>query len=482
MTTESEAHPVPNPDDDLLRKALAKAVAGLTGSGRLDVVEVAADGVTSFKIIRDDHGVPRGRRWHTPWIDLAQEHGAQERGPQEHGALLRAADIDPDGDAVLVLSSPGGSRAEQAFEWLRSARPDAPALRADDSVATVLTEVLRADPLTRSYDLVVLRPRTDGSLELATVPLFPVQARPGATTTLTLHCERGGPHGTAFAVVTWQGHEPLLLSVESAALPPGSYEVTAELRRPGRVRFSGLPPLSADPRGWAALISEVPPRLPLRSSGAGHLICAIEVCGVEEKVAERVGRARQVVSTLSNRPGLAVSVVAYGAHSFDRSVKDQRVEVRAWRVDVATAQGVLDELEDRGPITAGYPYHPHAAQLEDMLATVDRRLAADPASPVALLTIGDRPPHPPRIDSSRVLPCPHRHDWRATVTRLEQTWNVVFGAVVDHQAGGPLPRVWQRLGSAALANFDALDIRELTSGLGLTSDPVPVPFPLIDVE
>ncbi|GAB1823763.1 hypothetical protein [Herbidospora sp. RD11066] len=461
---------MPDPDNDLLRKALAKAVAGLTGSGRLDVVEVAADGVTSFKIVRDDHGVPRGRRWHTPWVDLAHDREA----------LFRVADIDPDDDAVFVCSSPGSSRADQAFEWLRAAFPDAPALRADESISPVVTDVLGTDPLTRSYDLVVLRPRTDGSLELATVPLFPVQARPGATTTMTLHCERGGPNGTAFAVVTWQGHEPLLLSVQSAALPPGSYEVTAELRRPGRVRFGGLPALSADRRGWAELVAEVPARMPARGTGPGHLICAIEVCGAEPKVAERVGRARQVVSTLSNRPGLAVSVVAYGAHSFDRSAKEHRVEVRAWKVDVATAQGVLDDLEERGPITTGYPYHPHAAQVEDMLAVVDRRLAGDPASPVALLTIGDRPPHPPKIDESRVLPCPHRHDWRATVARLEQS--VVFGAVVDFQIGDKLPRVWQRLGSAALANFDALDIRGLTSGLGLTSDAVPVPFPLIDVE
>ncbi len=463
---------MPNPDNDLLRKALAKAVAGLTGSGRLDVVEVAADGVTSFKIMRDDHGVPRGRRWHTPWSDLAQDREA----------LLRAADVDPDDDTVLVCSSPGSSRADQAFEWLRATRPDAPTLRVDDSIAALVTEVLGADPLTRSYDLVVLRPRTDGTLELATVPLFPVQARPGATTTMTLHCERGGPNGTAFAVVTWQGHDPLLLSVQSAALPPGSYEITAELRRPGRVRFSGLPTLSGDPRGWAELIAEVPARLPSRATGPGHLICAIEVCGAEPKVAERVGRARQVVSTLSNLPGLSVSVVAYGAHSFDRSVKDHRVEVRAWRVDVSTAQSVLDELEERGPITQGYPYHPHAAQLEDMLAAVDRGLAGDPASPVALLTIGDRPPHPPKIDNSRVLPCPSRHDWRAVVAHLEQSRNVVFGAVVDYQVGDKLPRVWQLLGSAALANFDALDIRGLTSGLGLTSDAVPVPFPLIDVE
>ncbi|NAS23860.1 hypothetical protein GT755_19445 [Herbidospora sp. NEAU-GS84] len=463
---------MPDPDNDLLRKALAKAVAGLPGSGRLSVVEVAADGLTSFKIIRDDHGVPRGRRWHSSWTELGQERAA----------LLRAADVDPGDDTLLVCSSLGGSQADEAFEWLRAARPDAPTLRVDASVAAVITEVLRDDPLTRSYDLVVLRPRPDGTLELATVPLFPVQARPGATMTMTLHCEQGGPNGTAFAVVTWQGQEPLLLSVASGALHPGTYNVTAELRRPGRVQFSGLPPLTDDHRGWAELIDEIPARLPVRPSDAGHLICAIEVCGAEEKVAERVGRARQVVSTLSGRPGLSVSVVAYGAHSFDRAVKDSPVEVRAWRVDVAAAQDALDELEERGAITQGYPYHPHAAQVEDMLVTVDRRLSRDPASSVALLTIGDRPPHPPKLDTSRVLPCPHRHDWRAVAIRLEQSRHVVFGAIVDYQYGDRLPRVWRQLGSAALANFDALDIRGLISGLGLVSDAVPVPFPLIDVE
>ncbi|WP_062441001.1 hypothetical protein [Herbidospora daliensis] len=463
---------MPDPENDLLRKALAKAVAGLPGIGRLSVVEAAADGLTSFKVARDDHGVPRGRRWHSSWTELGGEHAA----------LLRAADLDPEDDVLLVCSSPGSAQADQAFEWLRATRPDAPTLRVDASVAAAITEVLRDDPLTRSYDLVVLRPRTDGTLELTTVPLFPAQARPGATMTMALRCEEGGPDGTAFAVVTWQGQEPQLLSVVSGSLHPGSYNVTAELRRPGRVSFSGLPQLTDDPRGWAELVADVPARLPVRPSDPGHLICAIEVCGPDLKVAERVGRARQVVSTLSDRTGLSFSVVAYGAHSFDRSVKDVPVEVRAWRVDVAAAQDTLDELEERGAITQGYPFHPHAAQVEDMLAVVERRLSRDPASSVALLTIGDRPPHPPKLDASRVLPCPHRHDWRAVATRLEQSRQVVFGAIVDYQSGDRMSRVWRQLGSAALANFDALDLRGLVSGLGLVSDAVPVPFPLIDVE
>jgi hypothetical protein len=86
------------------------------------------------------------------------------------------------------------------------------------------------------------------------------------------------------------------------------------------------------------------------------------------------------------------------------------------------------------------------------------------------------------VDRSQILPCPARHDWRGALAHLEQSRGVTFGAIVDHPPGSELPQVWQRLGSAALANLDALDIPELTTGLGLTTDALPVPFPLIDVE
>ena len=53
-----------------------------------------------------------------------------------------------------------------------------------------------------------------------------------------------------------------LVSMASAKLPPGTYTVTATLRRPGTVSFDGLPaPLRKDTRSWAELCATVPGRL-----------------------------------------------------------------------------------------------------------------------------------------------------------------------------------------------------------------------------
>ncbi|MEW9530433.1 hypothetical protein [Microbispora sp. NPDC049125] len=465
------------PDKDLLRKAVARGVAGLTGTARLTVVELAADGLTTFKIHRDDNGVPRGRRWSVAWTDLTVE---PNRGEDARQAVLSAADAAT-GEVIVVCSFPDGPEAGRALEWLQEAYA-APTFTVDVPVTTLVRDVLADDPLSQSYDLVVMRPDpVTGRLVLATTPLFPIGTRPRTRTDVTVRCEPGDEYGTAFAVVTWQGREPRLLSVRSARLPPGRYEVTAELVRPGRVTFTGLPELAPDPRGWAELVQSVPSRLP-PPAGPAHLICAVEVCGADAKVAERLSRAHQVITYLSGELAdlLRVSLVAYGAHSFDRSAKDRPVEVAAWQATADQALDALRVLEERGAITQGYPYHPHAAQVEDMLEAVARRLDPDGAAQVVLLTVGDRPPHPARADRSRILPCPHRHDWEVLLGHLEHLPGAAFGAICDQPAEQAHP-VWRRLGARTLAHLNALDLRGLAAGLGLTAPAAGrVPFPLID--
>ncbi|MBO4275522.1 hypothetical protein GSF24_33655 [Microbispora triticiradicis] len=476
--------PVPEPGEDLLGKTLARAVAGLTATGRLVVVEVAADGMTTFEIHRDEHGTALGHQWSLPWITLTAEHGWGEDARQ---ALLRAAGLPaPGSDVIVACSSPESGTALQALEWLREART-AQVFSTAAPITGLVRDVLVGDPLHQSYDLVVMRPAgAGGRLELAGKLLFPVGTRAGARTELTVRCEPGGEHGTALAVVTRQGREPRLLSVHSARVAPGPYVVTAELVRPGRVRFAGLPGLAADRRTWDDLLADVPDRLPPRT-GPAHLICAVEVCGPDVKVEERLGRARQMIAFLSGEPADAprVSLVAYGAHSFDRSVRDRPVEVVTWQATAEAALNGLDGLEERGAVTQGYPYHPHAAQVEDMLATVAARLSrsmsqSSPGRHV-LLTIGDRRPHPGRADRSGVLPCPQRHDWRSLLAYLEQLPGVAFGAICDQPEDGPPHRIWRHLGAQVLAHLDALDLQGLAAGLGLAVPAaVHVPFPLLD--
>ncbi|WP_067181843.1 hypothetical protein [Microtetraspora niveoalba] len=474
---------MPEPDGDLNRKAVAQALASLGDTGHLSLVEVAADGVTAFRIHRDANGCPRGRSWSATWTDLAGERGwdADPDGIRE--AVLRAARVSPPtAEVILAAASPGGPRAEQALDWLRAAHPGAQVLRAGAPIAALVREVMVDDPLTRSYELVVMLadPGTD-RLRLTSRRLFPIGARPGARTRVAVRCEPGGAYGTAFAVVTWQGPEPRLLSVQSAPIPPGRYEVTAELVRPGRVRFTGLPELSPDPRDWDRLVAALPDRLP-GGTGPAHLVCAVEVCGTDDLVAERLSRARQVINRSAGELGgpLRVSLVAYAAHSYDGSAREFPVRAMTWQADAGEALDALGELEEQGAIARGYPYHPHAAQLEDMLALVVRRLDWDDPTPVVLLTVGGRSPHPPRTDLSGVLPCPHRHDWRRPLAALEQRPGTVLGAICD-QAGDRAHPAWHRLGAAALAHLEAVDVHGLAADLGLVApSPGHLPFPLLD--
>ncbi|ACZ90424.1 hypothetical protein [Streptosporangium roseum] len=474
---------MPEPDRDLSRKAIAQALADLADTDHLTLVEIAADGVTTFLLHRDDNGRPRGRSWSATWPGLAGERGWDAHPAETREAVLRTARAaSSTADVILVAASFADPRAEQALAWLRAAHPAAQVLRAEAPIAALIREVIADDPLTRSYELIVVLVDPDTSRpRLTSRQLFPLGSRPGARTRVALRCEAAGAHGTAFAVVTWQGPKPRLLSVQSAPVAPGRYEVTAELVRPGRVRFTGLPALSPDPRGWDQLVAELPDR-PAGGIGPAHLVCAVEVCGADDQVAERLSRARQMISSASGELGglLRVSLLAYAAHSYDPSAPEFPVRVAAWEAGAGDALNALDALEERGAVARGYPYHPHAAQLEDMLAVVVERLGRADPTPAVILTVGGRPPHPARTDQSRILPCPHRHDWRKLITALRQRQNTVLGAICD-QPADQAHQAWHRIGTAALAHLEAVDVRGLAADLGLVApSPVHFPFPLLD--
>lgn len=478
---------MPDPYREQLRQTLAGAVAALTGNRRLVVVEIAVDRVITCEVRRDEDGTPRGRGWSTAWTDLGMEHGWDETdATKAEQAVLQAAEAHSPSDVILTCSLPDSSRSDQAFEWLRAARPDAPAFRVDVGIARLLEEVISDDPLRQPYDLVVLRadPRT-GRLTLGGRQLFPSGARRGDRAEVTVRCAPSDERGTVFAVVTWQGREPQPVSIHAAKIPPGLYTVTALLERPGRVTFTNLGGLVKDPRGWDELVASVPARVapPARQA---HLICAVEICGADAKVDERLSRIRQMITTLSGESTdrLQVSLIAYGAHSFDRKVRDERVELTDWRVSPGRVLDSLRRLEERGAVGQGYPYHPHAAQLEDMLAEVARRLDLGDSGPTSqltvLLTVGDRAPHPPREHRSGILPCPNRHDWEPVLRRLEQRQGMSFGAICD-QPAGRAHAIWRRLGAGASAHLDALDIRGLGADLGLAPPRgTPIPLPLIE--
>ncbi|MCT9931457.1 hypothetical protein N5079_14650 [Planotetraspora sp. A-T 1434] len=462
-----------------LPTALADATEKLDGTGRVVVVELGAGGITTYRLDRDDVGFLRCRGRNVPWPVLLGGRTSWDSGDAEgERAVLRAAGDLSGAVVFFVCPLPDGSPTDTAIAWLRKARPEARIYTAD---AVVVADLIRAamanDPLRWPYDLVLLRAHPDGRLELTAEQLFPFGARRGKLVRRELRCEPSDAKGVAFAVVSWQDRDPVLVSIQAARVPAGRHELTAELRRPGLVRMSirGVPELTEDERDWAELVSAVPLRL-ASPSGPMHLICAVETCGAPAKVEERLGRIRQMITTLSSElpDRLDVSLVAYGAHSYDARDPDPPIDVAAWTASPVRALESLRRLEDAGADARGYP---DAARLEDMLAEVDRRLGSAATGRTALLTVGERPPHPPRVESE-ILPCPARHDWSQLLRRLENRPGMTLGAICD-RPGERAGRAWSRLGGGAPAHLEAVDVRTLAARMGLRRPPDQlIPFPL----
>ncbi|MDH2427420.1 hypothetical protein [Sphaerisporangium sp. TRM90804] len=446
-------------------------------SRRLIVFDVAAEGVTPFEVRRDEAGTPRG--WANPTV---RWDGAMA------AAAARAVDLaagEPGRDTViLVNTSPDGSPAGEAMDRLQAALPEAAAFAETGArVDELLREAIADDPLVQSYDLIVAkRHPVTGRLRLGGHPLFGLESRRGAVAEVAIRCEPSDEDGVMFAVAAWQDRRPRLLSVHAARLPPGRHTVVAQLIRPGRVEFSEPPGMVRSDRTWEELVDAVPPRLDHPPAGPVHLVCAVEVDGPGEQVHERIGRVGQLVSAIADdlADALRVSLIAYGSHAYQRGAVDEPLHVPSWQVSAKRAHEALRRLEDRHPehdaaAVHGYFY---AAPVEDVLEEVTRRLGAGDGGRALLLTVGARPPHPPRADLSEILPCPGRYDWERLLSRLETLPGLTFGAICDHPPREAHP-VWRRLGKDALAHLEAVDVRTFSTALGLAAPSrrrIPFPF------
>jgi len=331
--------------------------------------------------------------------------------------------------------------------------------------------------LTQWYELVVLRRTRSGRLVLEGCQLFPPSAQRGDSRRLAIRCEPSDGNGTVFAVVTCDPPRNFrLFSVESAALAPGRYELTAELMRPGLIRFHGLPSeLHADHRSWQELVASIPARID--TYRPAHLICAVEVSGTADQVQERMGRIGQLIRHVeAGERQLRVSLISYGPHSFDYRMPEESARIRTWASAGDEALIALDKLSDSGAVDVGYA---RAAQLECALTKVAAKITGRHGRPV-LVTVGSRPPYPARMDpASEILPCPERNSWRRALQHIGTHPGVKFGAIHD---GGPDDEdTWHRLGSDAIAHLKAVHIRRFAASLELLSLTVqPVPFPIVE--
>ncbi|WP_327589805.1 hypothetical protein OHA25_24365 [Nonomuraea sp. NBC_00507] len=453
-----------------LRGDLADLIASFRE--RLAVVEIDTAGTRIFEVRVDEVGTTYyTRRAAAKWSTLAAA------GDDVHDAVLRVSQdlISADeGDPVVVVRSADGQEQEAAVRALRQWRPSAQVAEVSGAkVGDLLRELVAGAPLRQVYDLIMARERADDRrLELVGQRLFGPGAKPGEDAQVAVTCTDVG--GMLLAISAWAG--PLqpseLVSVDHAPLSPGRHVLRAVLERPGVVRFPGIPGLRPDTRPWADVVATLPSRLHYAPRPA-HLVCAIETAGTAKEFEARCHWAGYIIDLLAERRldprQLQVSVVGYGTHVFGARHADRtRPAMAVWSASAAQARTALESLQPTAPA------YPNAAQLEDVLAEVSARLLPQPVNTrTALLTIGARPPHPPRAGLDRVPPCPARYDWLALLREMEQRHDL-RSAVICDSPPATASSAWHRLGSAALFQVDAVNAEELALRLGLVTSPAAV--------
>jgi hypothetical protein len=480
-------------DGEAIVSGLAADMAHLTAGSLLMIVEFHATKVTYWRVCPDPSGVPWVRDESRTWDSFRISNVFDDS--------ILTASIRPDDDTRLVLARTGAripgnaddSDAGRAFDVASQAFPKARTFYSVSAVDDLLEEATARVPLPASvwYELVVLRRTPSGRVEVTSQQLFLPEERRGATRTFDIRCEPSDENGTAFVVAARNAaFEFQLLTMRSARIPAGTYTITATLRRPGVVAFTGLPvKLLDDARNWLDVVATVPERLDAVSPA--HLIVAIEACGLPGDFDTRVDRARQLIGDV--RAGtdgqVRFSLLSYAAHLHQRRTPDPQVRVLAWaEPDPRVLDRHLDGLRDRGPVDTG---RARAAQIECMLEEVTRRLRSPEAvlagRPV-LVTIGGRPSFPHRIDpATRIFPCPHHRDWRTLLLGLRENHaGLAFAAIRDGAAEfedpfaeDPADEIWRHLGTDSYARAAAFDPRRLAVDVGLRS-PAPqyLPFPL----
>jgi hypothetical protein len=469
-----------DPISEGLARALAEQVAALGSRGLLTVVELASGGIVVWNVQRDNSGTPRVRQ--TPkagWTRLSGEDGMPARDLVRDLVLAASPSA-----AMVVRTAPGGLDVSWAMTQLKQILPAADVFDWFGELGELILDTAAGSPLAQMYELVVACRSGSGELSLGGRRLFSIGAQRGETSLLTVTCEPGNGGKVVFAVVASElVRDFRLVAVSSARLAPGLYHLTAELVRPGLVRFAGLPvPLRPESRSWAELVASVPQWLP--APQPTHLICAVELSGPRDLVQERLDRISWLIrnATMSGGDLLKASIVAYGPHGFGPGETDPRPEIPVWAGSREAALTAVRRLSDRDGRAPGYP---SAAQLECALADIGRLLDPADGRPV-LVTAGSRPPFPDRVDArSGILPCPRRRSWRDAVQRLQVAEGIVFGAIRDEDPpvpGGEPDDIWTALGQTAVATIryppDEYDFPER---LGLLSAAAQhVPFPIVN--
>ena len=470
--------------DEEVQNAIVAELERLTGNGAFTVAQFGADAARIFEVSRDEHGTPRPLWWEYRYRDGELAAGAGE--PDQWSEAM----ADPVRFYRLVAPRFIACTADRLPGRLRALLPgprEVPVYRCRSPLQDLLRAAITDSPLLLGYELAVLKyvpaDRIDaGRLALTGHPLFSPGDTRGSRVTVRVSVEPTDDEGTVFAVVTRERRPDLPrpsrrlrpLQVQAAVVPPGVYELTAVLTRPGKVQFRGLPvALGESGRSWDDLQSLVPGELTARAPV--HLVCLVEVCGGDDRLQLRLDRIEELIRQAQAGGGaLRVSVVGYGPHGVAWRVEDRPPETRAWAAPGDEAIKALRGLAGRRADEREYQ---RAAQLECALRLVREQLTLTDGRPV-IVTAGGRPAHPPGLDTSRqLIPCPEWVDGMSELSWLQRLPGVTFGVFRDPDCRG---RLWERLGRDAVATVDdAVDMEDFAVRLGLRAA-ARVPFPVIE--
>jgi hypothetical protein len=453
--------------EDGLPGLLARKIYELGDTDQFMIIEFGQRGPVLWRVARDEVGTPVSEwRLMTPPApdDSWGAYATRLTAPFDHDVLL----VRSWGDESLV----------SAFTSISQA----PGMAAFES-ATPVEELLRGavldSSLTNGYDLVVLSEGPEATIVPAPHPLFPTGAARGHQATLLIRCRPGLDGSVVFATVVFHRGPFVsmkLVSVQSAVLGPGDYQVTATLVQPGVVAFEGLPAeLAADERPWEEIAGAIPRRLD--PPEAVHLVCLLETSGGEELLRRRVALLEGIIGRLiGHGQPLAISLVTYGPHAVYKDETELPPTVTAWGTSTTRALGDLAKIRAlRQPDPNEYPM---AAQLECALREVRNRLAHSDhveGRPV-LVTVGGRPPHPARVvEATQIVPCPRGTDWQQTVSDLRRIQDITSFAVPDDSFTDW--DTWRAIGWNGIAGPQT-DTDLLVTMLGIRQVPAS-PFPVI---
>ncbi|MEV0406905.1 hypothetical protein [Actinoallomurus sp. NPDC050550] len=486
--------------ESVLAEILRQAVATLNGSDRLTVIEVTDKGIGATQV-----GVgPLGwlevmsARDLASWTDLLPTlspdpivrsfqlaGGVAAFDHEQLWATLEdalAALIRTSRPVVITSTVSGWTLPERAVAFLARRYEPAASVRVSSmSSGPQLERLVEDSPLHQPYELVVAAVHpASREVMLQSRQLFPVGARPGDETVLPVRCVSSDENGTVLATVTWHDGDPRLLSINSVKLRPGTYRLRAVLDGPARVRFVEPAGVAPDERRWSELLSLIPERLE-PSVAAVDLVCGVELGGGREAVDARLRLIRELIKILDEECSepdlLRIAILGYGDHPLDSRLDDRRVVRGAWLAPAAEALTTLARLR-----AVESEYH-EAAPVEDMLfEAVGRIVRTTGVRKTVLMTVGGRPPHPPRASESRVLPCPYGHDSGKLLRTLERNTDVSRIAIVDRLNARDRP-TWHRLGAKALYELPEAEPRRLGVDIGVLVPRVQrLPFPLFDQE